>query len=117
MFTIYVRKGKISIYEVECEKITPTEDPSVLWLQAGEYKARILSPSLFHEKIGAGDSAKVVPMIYCSHALYSDLEAAKACVEKDIRYDATTFQIRKEREPKSEEEIQAALSAVEIIML
>jgi hypothetical protein len=109
MFSIYSRRGKTTIYEVECEKITPMQDPSVLWLPQGEYRARVLAPAIFHEPVGTGP--EVAPPIYHSHAFLATVEEAMAQVEVWARIPP------KRATPKTEEEIQAALAAVEVVML
>lgn len=50
-FVFHHKKGIPAIVEVELEKLTQADDPSVGWLRPGEYKARILRPTSYHMKI------------------------------------------------------------------
>jgi hypothetical protein len=109
MFSIYSRRGQTTIYAVECEKITPMQDPSILWLPQGEYMARVLAPAVFHEPVGTGP--EVVQPIYHSHAFYSTAAEAMAQVEVWVRAPV------KRGTPKTEEEIQATLAAVKVVLL
>lgn len=121
-FTIHSKKGKTAIMEVECEIILALEDPSVLWsLKPGEYRARILAPASFHQKVervvdGKKESV-MVPDIWCSHAFYESIEEARSVCERFIRSEMVDFALRKHRAPATEEEVQAAISAVEVVML
>jgi len=116
-FVINSKKGATSIYEVECEKITPLEDSSVLYSFNGEYKARILKPAIFHEKEDSSTKAKLVPVIWHSYAFYDSLEAARAVAEKNMMYDMVEFAISKNRTPATKEEVAAAIAAIEVIYL
>lgn len=120
-FVLQSKKGKSSIVEVECEIVQPVEDPSVLWLQPGEYRARILAPASFHQRIEKVVDGKkeptMVPDIWYSHSFYETLEAAQAECVRLIRSEMVDFAVRKHREPASEDEVQAAIAAVEVVML
>lgn len=121
-FVLQSKKGVSAIMEVECEIIQALEDPSILWaLKPGEYRARILAPESFHQKVEKTvDGKKVsvmVPDIWCSHAFYDTLESAKETCFKLIRSEMIDFAIRKHRQPATEEEVQAAIDAVEVVML
>jgi len=121
-FTIHSKKGKTTIMEVECEIILALEDPSVLWaLKPGEYRARILAPESFHQKVEKVVDGKkefvMVPDIWCWHALYESVEEARGVCESFIRSEMVDFAMRKHRTPATEEEVQAAINAVEVVML
>lgn len=120
-YSIKSAKGKTTIYEVEIEVIRTAEDVSVSWLNPGEYKARVLKPISFHQRIEKLVDGKkeivMVPDIWCWHAFYESVEDARAQATKWIKEDMVDFAIRKHREPATEEEVQAAIAAVEIITL
>ncbi len=120
-FVVQSKKGKSSIVEVECEVIQGVEDPSVLWIPAGEYRARILSPETFHprkEQVVDGKPTTVLTLdVWYSHAFYPSIEAAKLECEKSIRYELIQFAVSKHRAPATEEQVQEALSKIETIRL
>ena len=104
------RKGKYTIYEIEYEKVLPLQDPSVLWtLRPGEFKFNITAPAVLYN--GGKDN------IYMSFALLSSLEEATTSVVTGIRYEMTEFQVRKNREPATEEAVQAAIAEIKTVML
>jgi hypothetical protein len=119
-YTIQSKKGKTSIIEVEIEVVKQLEDPSVGWMNTGEYKARILKPTSFHqklEKIVDGKSElTIVPDVLCWHAFYSTLEEAKAYSEELIKHEFK-FMLRKHNVAYTEEDVQAAIAAVEVLAL
>lgn len=120
-FTIQSKKGSYSIVEVEVELVRPMEDPSVMWLGSGEYKARVLAPEMFHQRIEKVVEGKkefvLVPDVWCWHAFYESAEIAREqCVEW-IRSEMVDFAIRKHRTPATEEEIQQAIQSIEMIPL
>lgn len=121
-FVFHSKKGTTSIMEVEVEIVRPVEDPSVMWMQPGEYRARIMQPTSFHQRVERklADGSKQVTMepdVWCSHAFYDTLEAAKVKLESLTR-GGFEFEIRKGRKTEyTEEEVQAAIAAVEIVML
>lgn len=113
-FTIYSRKGKTCIMEVEVEVLSP---PSTV-----EYTARVLAPSMLHQKTEKkrADGTKqvvLVPDVWCWHSLQDTVEESKAKLEAMIR-DGFAFEIRKGRRTEyTEEEVQTALAATEVIRL
>jgi hypothetical protein len=119
-FTIVSKKGKTSITEVECELISALEDPSVMWLNPGEYRARILKPDSFHQKVEKEvDGKKVfvmVPDVWCWHSFYDTLEQAKEVAAKLIRNEFA-FQERKYRIDFTEEDVQKAIAAIDVVKL
>ena len=52
-----------------------------------------------------------------SFALLSSLEEATTSVVTGIRYEMTEFQVRKNREPATEEAVQAAIAEIKTVML
>lgn len=120
-FVVYSRKGPTSILEVEVELITALEDPSIMWaLQPGEFRARILKPILFHQKIEKEVEGKkevtLVPDVWYSHSFYETLEDAHAAAAKLAR-SSFEFELRKYGKAYTEEDIQAEVSTIKIVML
>jgi hypothetical protein len=113
-FTIYSRKGKTAIMEVEVEMISP---PGTT-----EYVGRILAPTLFHQKVEKkrADGTKqvtLVPDVWVWHAFQDTIEDAKAKLESTVR-DGFAFEIRKGRRTEfTEEEVQSEMAKAEVIML
>jgi hypothetical protein len=97
------RKGEASIIEVECQIISATEDPSVMWLHPGEYKVRISKPESFVD-------------VWYSYAFYDSLKEAKVESEKLIRQEFD-FSLRKYTQEYTEEQVQNAISKVKILTL
>lgn len=109
-FVVYSVKGLPIIMEIECEQVTPMHDPSILWsVKPGEYRARILAPKNFTEKDGK-------PAVWCSFAIYDTLEIAKEMNEKLTR-EGFDFNLRKYGTAFTEEDVQAAVAAVQVMML
>ena len=119
-FTIQCKKGSTSIMEVEIEVIKPLEDPSVMWLQSGEYRARVLLPKSFHQKIERTVDGKketvTVPDVWCWHAFYDSLEAAQAQA-KYLTTHSFEFDLRKYGTTFTQEDVDAALSSIDVVML
>ena len=88
-FIIQSKKGITSIMEVEIELVKPIEDPSVLWLKSGEYRAHVLLPTSLHQKVEKTVDGKkettMVPDVWCWHAFYATEEAARAEAELDLK--------------------------------
>lgn len=120
-FIVYSKKGKTSVMEVECELIHTLEDTSIMYLKSGEYKARILSPTLFHQKVEkiTEDGKKIttlVPDVWFSHSFYETIELAKIKAESLVLYEFE-FGLQKHGASFSEEDVQAGIQAIEIVML
>jgi hypothetical protein len=120
-FTIQSKKGKTVIMEVECKVITPMEDPSVLWaLKPGEYRARILAPECFHQRVETDVNGKkefvLVPDVWCWHALYDDKGQALAAANKLIEQEFE-FNKRKYDKEYTDADLAAAFLAIEVVML
>jgi hypothetical protein len=119
-FTIQCKKGTTSIMEVEVEIIKPLEDASVMWLKPGEYRARILLPKSFHQKIERSVDGKketvTVPDVWCWHAFYDSLEDAQIQAEYLTTY-SFEFDFRKYGTAFTQENISAALSAINVIRI
>lgn len=120
-FYINSKRGATSIMEVEIQLVTPLEDCSVLWLQPGEYKARITEPQsllLKVEKVVEGKKeVSFVPDVFCWHAFYETVEDAREVVAKNIRFEMQTFAESKHREVATDEEVGSAIAAVQVEML
>lgn len=119
-FTIQVRKDKTSIFEVEVEILTAMDDPSVNWLKPGEYKARVMKPTSFHQKfertVDGKKETTLIPDVWCWHAFYESEEEARAQAIKWVQ-DDVDFAIRKHREPPTPEQVQATIDAIEVVKL
>jgi len=120
-FTLHAKKGKSYIMEVECELIRPIEDPSILWsLNPGEYKARILAPDTFHQRVEKVVDGKkevaMVPDVWCWHAFCDTLEEAKEKAALLVR-QSFAFDERKYGKTYTEEEVLAAIAVIEVVML
>lgn len=113
-FVIIHLKGKCTIYEVECEKILPLEDPSLMWrLYPGEYEARIIKPDFLFEKQKNG---KLLAPVLFSHAFYETLDEAKIKAEIQIRGNFN-LKAMKNKIEYTEEDVAKTISKIEIIML
>lgn len=119
------RKGDAdapTILEVEGEMIAAMEDPSIMWLPVGEFRFRILKPEFLHEpketKLEDGSKKKImVPTVYHSHAIYHELDGAKAAAKEMIK-SGLEFEVRKGRLASySEEELEAKCAEVQILEL
>lgn len=115
-FIVYSRKGKTTVYEVDCAKILPMEDPCVTCLPQGEYMARIFKPEILFEP-SSKDNTKMVPPVWYSHAFFDTCHEAIARAQQDVRHGMVDYQLQKKQEAKSEEEIRAAEEAIEVVML
>jgi hypothetical protein len=110
-----------TIVEVECEQITPAEDPSVMWLPTGEYRARIVKPDWLQEprelikSDGSKEKAMVSPT-YHSHALMDDLSVAQGKALRMIR-EEFEFQSYKKGIKFTDEEVLAKFVEVEVVRL
>jgi hypothetical protein len=110
------------VVEVEGELVTSLEDPSVMWLPAGEFKFRIMLPESLYEpsesKQPDGSKKKtMVPTVYHSHAIYPTLEAAQAAAKSMIK-SGLDFEVRKGRLASyTEEELEAKCVEIQTLML
>jgi len=111
-----------TILEVEGEKLTAMEDPSVMWLKEGEFWFRIMKPESLYEpkesKMEDGSRKKVmVPTVYFSAGIYSTVELAQAAAQQMIK-GGLDFEVRKGRLASySEEDLQAKYAEIQTIML
>lgn len=105
-------KGKTSIIEVECVKLTPMDTPSIGWLPQDEYKARIDAPTSLFDKT----DNKLEKPIWHSFAFFDTLEEAKIKASADIK-------VMLERNEKktgtsfTEEDVKKQLADIQIITL
>lgn len=81
-FAIISRKGVTTLQEVEIEIVSALEDPSVMWLGKGEYKAHIMLPVSLHEK---QEDGSLKPPVWFSHAFFHSEEEARKQAEHDIQ--------------------------------
>lgn len=119
------RSSGPSIVEIECDLITPMEDPSVMWAPPGEYKVRVLKPEFLHEPKEVskpddkGTLVKVKVMmapIYYGHFLYDSAEEAHQAAVKLLRQESE-FRVRKGGEAFTVEEMESKLSEIQEIRL
>lgn len=102
--------------EVECEKVLPMEDPSVLFLNENEWCARIIKPSCFKKAILSNQKNKDQYEIWYSNFLFDSMELAFSKLEKIVREDFNLLFLKKNIS-FSEDDIQKTLSNVEYAML
>lgn len=119
-YTVQCKRGKTSIVEVEIEVIKALEDPSVMWLNPGEYKARVLKPTSFHlkiERLVDGKKETVMePDVWCWHAFHESLAEAETYSESLVAHEFD-FNLRKYGTTFGEADVAAAISAIEVIPL
>jgi hypothetical protein len=107
------RGGKTSIMEVEAELITAMEDPSVKWLPADEYRARITAPKFLYEK---QDDGSLVTPIWHSWALAWTQDQAVAWATKMVRNDMQRA-LEKHDVAYTERDIENKIRQIEVIFL
>ena len=112
-FFIHSHKGSTSILEIEIRKLGGLDDPSVMWLQPGEFKVKVLSPASLLEKTATG---QVVHPNYYSHSIYDSVEDAKIKLTQQLT-DAAVREFKKHGTPYSDQEILDRVSSIEIKML
>lgn len=98
-FTIRSVKDVTTIYELDVVTITGVEDPSVMWLNPGEYKVRVLKPESFHMKVEKKDAegkrvTVLEPDVWCWHSVYDDYYQALSFAVKIIESD---FEFKKRK--------------------
>jgi len=114
MYTIYHSREKVtSIMEVEIEMISGMEDPSVMWLPKGEYKARVLAPGSLYDR--DEDGFRTPPLWY-SHAFYSTMQEARTYAERQVRQGFERG-LQKQGIQYTEEEVQQKLSEIQEVKL
>lgn len=114
-YIIYTKKENFTIMEVECEKILPIEDPSVLLLPNNEWCARIIKPSIFN-KILSSNKDNISYEIWYSHFLFDSIKEALIKLEEMVREDFK-FNFMKNNVQFSEIDIQKVLNNVQHSML
>lgn len=119
-FIIHSKKEEISVMEVECEKVQPVDDPSVMWLPADEYRARVLLPTTFHQKheslVEGKKVVTMVPDVWHSHALYDSLDLAVWQASILIRFELET-NLCKNGTAFDLETVNDAILAIKIVRL
>ena len=108
-FTVQHSRGTTSIIEVEIEIVSAMEDPSVLWLPEGEFKARIMAPTSLNNQDGQ-------PSVWYSHALYWTANQAWVRAERDVR-STFDFNLRKYGTPYTEEDVKAKMTTIQEVLL
>lgn len=119
-FIVQSKKGSTSIIEVEVELVTPVEDPSVMWLPPGEYKARIMEPKSLYIKVDTMVDGKketiMVPDMWFSHAFYDSyaaaLQAAQTLIEQEYQ-----FNLRKYGKVFTDVDLASAFMAIQLVRL
>jgi hypothetical protein len=114
--------GPPTIVEVECEKITLMEDPSLFWsLQSGEYKARLLKPDFLYEtqkKMINGSHIEVmVPSTYHSHSLYDTYMQAQDVVELMIAGEMKRDVLKGNRQCYTIDDVLDIMDQVKVVYL
>lgn len=119
-FIIQSKKGKTSVMEVECELISALEDPSVMWLRADEWKAKILLPTSLHMKVEKNIDGKkeiiLEPDVWCWHAFYSSLEEAQRQAA-DLICQEYDFNHRKYGKLYIAQDIKNSINDIEVVLL
>lgn len=110
-FVVHSIKGVTSIMEVECRVVTALQDPSVMFIPAGEYKAEILNPVALYEKQSDGSLRSPV---YYSHSLHETVEAAMVAAKKGLEesYRRTCHKCNMDVDGQTLEEILAKITTV-----
>src|SRR5574338_245990 len=113
MFVVYTRKNETSIVEAECYVLSAMNDPSVVSLPQGEFRALVTAPELLFEK---KVDKSIGPAIYHSHSLFRDyndaLKEAQSLIEKEF-----AFKLRKYKTPYTDVDVAAAVLAIKLIKL
>ncbi len=107
------RTGQISVIQVEIERITAMEDPSVMFLPNGEFRARILNPTSLWEK---NDRGVLVAPVWHNFALYSYQRQACLAAVDQIR-NSFEFARRKYGTAYTPEEVQAKIDTIKYVNL
>lgn len=119
-YVVHSKGNKLVIFEVELEIVSAVEDNSIMFLYPGEYKARILKPDIFHQRIEKMINGKrefvLVPDVWHSFAFYDDLESAKQASVDLVRAEFN-FNLRKYKTAYTEEDVVKALDTLEVIRL
>jgi|SRR6185436_4239734 len=118
-------KQKISILEVECEKLSIIDDMSIMQLKPGEWKAKINKPISLFEKDNCG---KLVPPVWCWHSFYETIDECTDQIKDMVRTEL--FRDRKKYflknlnitsieidEEEINKEIADVISKVEVVYL
>lgn len=108
-FVAYSFKGKTQVVEAECQLLGIWDDISISWMPAGEYKMRVLAPSLLFEKRPDGS---FTPPAYISHSLYDTAEEALAAAQQDLEtgYRRTCQKCKMEVNGQTLEEMLAKIT-------
>lgn len=97
-FIVQCKSSKATVSEVECNKITPLENPSVLFLKPGEYYAHI--PSLNE--------------VWCWFAFFETEQEAYNHAVYLVKWGLIDYAKAKHRPEATQEEIDAAIAGIQI---
>jgi hypothetical protein len=112
-FTIISRKGVTTIQEVEIELVSTLEDPSVMWMKPGEYKAKVLKPESLYEKQNDG---RLISPIWCWFAFFNSEDDARAQAEQDLKREMERA-ARKNKSQFNAIECLARVKEIQVITL
>jgi len=98
------------VMEVDLKLVPAIDDPSVMWLPSGEYKAYVIAPRSLYEK---QDDGSLTPPQWYSHAFYDSEAEALLIAQKQIR-EIFDREMRHYRVEYTEQEIQEKLSQITI---
>lgn len=119
-FVIHSTRGKTSVMEVECEKLSRM-DHFHMGLKEGEWMGKITAPQSLFEKTLDG---KLVPPVWCWWAFYETAEEYLASIKKSaVATILRTKAKRKSSEPDlvvevTEEELsEISSNKIEVVML
>jgi hypothetical protein len=110
-FVVYSFKGKTQVVEAECQLMGTWDDISINWMSPGEYKMRVLAPSLLFEKKPDGS---FTPPAYMSHSLYDTAEEALEAAKKGLEagYRRTCQKCKMEVNGQTLEEMLAKITTL-----
>lgn len=110
-FVVFSLKGKTQVIEVECQMLGVWDDPSINWMAPGEYKMRVLAPSLLFEKKPDGS---FTPPAYMSWSLYDTAEEALAAAKHGLEagYRRTCHKSKMEVNDQTLEEMLAKITTL-----
>lgn len=75
-YIVHSNKLETKVVEIEGEIVSAVEDPSIMWLPAGEYKFKITSPEFLLDKKNHGKNEVFVPVIWHSFCIFNSIDEA-----------------------------------------
>lgn len=112
-FATFLVRNKPTIYEVEVERISAVEDPSIMWSPDDAKPFRILSPeSLYERRL---DGIMAPPVVYV-HSLFDSVTEATTWYKHTIE---STTKARAERHSVelSANDLKAMLAEISVIRM